>query len=125
MQVKELEQMTQQAMWDGVRYDGSDYVADRDDDRLTGQLKRIWRCMRDGTPRSLHEIATITGDPEASISAQLRHLRKERFGGHEVTKEYQGGGLYLYVLTVKEEVTDAERFEGIDWKRAADAGFDG
>ena len=108
MQVKELEQMTQQAMWDGVRFNGSDYVADRDDDRLTGQLKRIWRCMRDGTPRSLHEIATITGDPEASISAQLRHLRKPRFGGHAVTKEYQGGGLYLYVLTVNDETHAAQ-----------------
>ena len=125
MQVQELEQMTQQTMWDGVRFNGSDYVADRDDDRLTGQLKRIWRCMRDGTPRSLHEIATITGDPEASISAQLRHLRKPRFGGHTVTKTYEGNGLYHYVLVVKEEVTDAERFEGIDWKRASDAGFDG
>ena len=88
--------MTQQAMWDGVRFNGSDYVADRDDDRLTGQLKRIWRCMRDGTPRSLHEIATITGDPEASISAQLRHLRKPRLGGHTVEKRYIDRGVFVY-----------------------------
>ena len=90
--------MTQQAM-----FNGSDYVPDRDDERLSSQLKRVYECMRDGEPRSLHEIATITGDPEASISAQLRHLRKPRFGGHAVTKSYEGNGLYLYVLTVRKE----------------------
>ena len=36
--------------------------------------------------RSLAEIAAHTGFPEASVSAQLRHLRKPRFGGFEVSK---------------------------------------
>ena len=84
-----------------MRFDGSDYVPGRDDDRLTGQLKRIWACMKGGEPRSLNEIARITGDPEASISAQLRHLRKARFGGHKIEKTYEGDGLYLYKLIVR------------------------
>jgi hypothetical protein len=78
------------------RFDGSDYQPVRDDVRLTGQLRRIWDLMADGEWRTLGEIAGATGDPEASISAQLRHLRKPRFGGHLVSKVYLGFGLYSY-----------------------------
>ena len=77
-------------------FSGSDYVEARDHDRLTGQVLRIYELMKDGTQRSLHSIASATGDPEASISAQLRNLKKRAFGGHDVRKRYAGGGLYLY-----------------------------
>ena len=80
----------------GVRFDGADYTPDRDDDRLTGQLLRVWNCMCDGKWRTLAQIEKITGDPPASISAQLRHLRKPRFGAHLVEKEYINNGLYQY-----------------------------
>ena len=83
-----------------VRFNGADYQPGRDDDRLKNQLKRIFDCMRDSQWRTLHEIADITGDPEPSISAQLRHLRKERFGGHTVNRMYVGDGLYRYQLVV-------------------------
>lgn len=81
------------------RFNGSDYVPKRDDARLTGQLLRIWECMKDGHWRTLDEIAYMTGDPPASISAQLRHLRKDRFGAHKVPKRHRGperNGLYEY-----------------------------
>ncbi len=80
------------------RFNGAAYERERDDARLTGQLLRIWDVMHDSVWRSLHQIATKTGDPEASISAQLRHLRKERFGGHKVERRHQGNGLYEYRL---------------------------
>lgn len=79
-----------------MRFAGSDYQPMRDDVRLTGQLLRIWNVVSDQRWRSLDEIARATGDPPASISAQLRHLRKERFGAHTVEKEYLGDGLYRY-----------------------------
>jgi hypothetical protein len=82
------------------RFDGSEYNRSRDDKRLTGQLFRIWECMKDGHWRTLQEIATVTNDPEASISAQLRHLRKPRFGSHEIEKKYLGEGLYEYKLII-------------------------
>ena len=44
--------------------------------------------------------AVATGDPPESVSAQLRHLRKERFGSHTVEKKYLGDGLYVYRLIV-------------------------
>jgi len=84
-----------------TRFDGADYVPERDDIRLTGQLLRVWNVMSDGKWRTLREISDLTNDPEASISAQLRHLRKPRFGGHEVEREYVLNGLYKYKLNIK------------------------
>lgn len=85
------------------RFDGDDYQPERDDPRLTRQILRIFMLMRDGKWRALREIATATGDPEASVSAQLRHLRKERFGGHTVNRRYISKGLYEYQLIVEKE----------------------
>lgn len=84
-----------------IRFNGADYQPERDNDRLHGQLLRIFDCMKSGAWRTLPEIARLTGDPEASISAQLRHLRKPRFGGHTVNREYIGNGLYRYQLVVR------------------------
>jgi hypothetical protein len=84
-----------------IRFDGPAYEPERDDKRLTGQVLRIFNCMKDAKWRTLKEIEQITGDPQASISAQLRHLRKKRFGEHEVNRNHLGNGLYEYQLIVK------------------------
>jgi hypothetical protein len=84
-----------------LRFDGDDYVPPRDDPRLTGQYYRIFALMRDQAWRSLPEIERRTGAPPASISAQLRHMRKPRFGGHTVNRRYLGDGLYEYQLVVR------------------------
>ena len=84
----------------------SDYVPARDNKRLTGQTLRIATCMMDGQWRSLAEIEAITGDPTASISAQLRHLRKERCGAHIVNKNYLGNGLWHYQLKKNTDTLD-------------------
>jgi len=86
------------------RFNGSDYKPELDDVRLTGQIERVFRCMKDGEWRGLRLIADITGDPEASVSAQLRHLRKERFGNHTVEKKRYGeakNGYFKYRLLVR------------------------
>ncbi len=82
------------------RFDGSVYDPARDDGRLRRQLGRVYALMRDGRWRTLFEIAEATGDPQTSISAQLRHLRKPRFGGHDVQKRRRTalGGTYEYRL---------------------------
>ena len=80
------------------KFNGADYQPTRDNPRLTSQFKRIFYLMKDGVPRTLGEIAEDTGDPESSISAQLRHMRKERFGQHFVNREHLGNGLYSYAL---------------------------
>jgi hypothetical protein len=83
-----------------MRFDGATYDPERDCVRLTGQYLRIWNVMSDGLFRTLSAIAKETGDPEASISARLRDFRKERFGSHEIEREYLGSGLYQYKLIV-------------------------
>jgi Fic family protein len=86
------------------RFTGSDYDRELDDARLTGQILRIYDLMQDGEWRTLAEIETITGDPQASISAQLRHLRKKRFGYHTVNKQRRACylGTFEYQLIVNE-----------------------
>lgn len=87
------------------RFDGSDYVPERDDKRLKGQLLKIVECMKDGRWRTLPEIAYITKAPTTSVSAQLRHLRKKRFGSHFVNKDYMGNGLWLYQLILRKKTS--------------------
>ncbi len=85
------------------RFNGPVYVPRHDQKRLSGQIERVFILMRDGHWRTLPEIAMRTNDPEASISAQLRHLRKYRFGEHTVDKQPRGNrsvGLWEYRLTV-------------------------
>jgi len=81
-----------------LRFNGADYVPDRDDPRLSKQIYRVWNAMYDEKWKTLWEISLLTGDPEASISAQLRHLRKKRFGSHTVERRHIGNGLYEYRL---------------------------
>lgn len=95
-----------EARFEHPRFDGATYEPRYDDARLTGQLRRIWDVMRDGSWHTLHEVAEATGDPEASISAQLRHLRKPRFGQHTIERRTRGvreSGLYEYRLVVMVE----------------------
>ena len=74
----------------------------RDDDRLTVQYRRIFALMRDGAWRTLDDISRSTGDPAASVSAQLRHMRKPAFGSHVVEKQHIEHGLWQYRLLVNE-----------------------
>ena len=83
----------------GADFDGADYNPELDKVRLTGQMKRIWNVMKSGRWMTLKGIEEITGDPQASISAQLRCFRKKKFGGFTVERErVEDSGLYRYRL---------------------------
>ncbi len=41
---------------------------------------------------TLHELGRLTGYGEASVSAQLHHLRKPEFGSYEVDKRQRSEG---------------------------------
>jgi hypothetical protein len=84
--------------------DGVTFDQERDGKRLQAQHARVFEVMKDGMWRSLHAIARLTGDPEASISARLRDLRKDKFGGHEVERRYVQHGLWEYRLKVQREL---------------------
>lgn len=90
-----------------LRFNGAVYSKEHDDLRLTGQILRIFDLMKDGLFRTLSEISSATGDPETSCSAQIRHLRKERFGSHRVDKRSRGkrsNGLWEYSLIVNKGI---------------------
>ncbi len=56
---------------------------------------------------TLRELAELTGYGEASISAQLRHLRKAQFGGYLVAKRRRGpaksDGIWEYRIAGRSE----------------------
>lgn len=97
MQIDFLQQGSDRPRFDKLRFNGDDYKPELDNIRLGTQIFAVYNLMKDGKKRTLQEIASTTGYPESSVSAQLRHLRKVRFGAHDVRKERVGeGGTYLY-----------------------------
>jgi len=87
-------------------FDGPEYRPE-DHGRLSKQHDRIKDLMLDGEWRTLEEIAQATGDPASSVSAQLRHLRKPRFGGYTVERRARGQrdhGLFEYRVMPKQSV---------------------
>jgi hypothetical protein len=97
-----------------LRFDGADYSPEADQERLGAQFMRIRDVMLNRPWRTLAEIEALTGDPQSSISAQLRHMRKPRFGAYVVSKRrrHEGGGTYEY------HVADPGEQEGGPMKRS-------
>jgi hypothetical protein len=90
-----------------LRFSGDDYVPELDAARLAGQIERVYSVLSDGDYWwTLDEIEREIRrrfdlhDPEPSISAQIRHLRKPRFGSHSIEKRRRGEetGLFEYRL---------------------------
>jgi len=82
-----------------AEFDGYTYEPEFDQNRLRGEMSRVYRVIKDGDWHTLSEISFLTGDPEAGISARLRDLRKKKFGGHVVNRRRRGDpkhGLFEY-----------------------------
>ncbi len=78
---------------------GPAFNAALDGARIHEQMARIREFMLAVEWKTLSEISAATGDPPASVSAQLRHLRKARFGAYTVNKRRRGTpgkGLWEY-----------------------------
>ncbi len=81
-------------------FDGPEYQPELDFVRLSGQIQAIRDFMlAQSAWLTLPEICAGlrtqhpgSGFPENSVQAQLRHLRKPRFGGYEVGKRRRGDG---------------------------------
>lgn len=76
--------------------DGETFNQERDLSRLNRQARDVFDYMRHGQWRTLADIAANTGHPEASISARIRDMKKERFGGFKIEKRYIANGLWQY-----------------------------
>ncbi len=91
---------------------GKSYNEEIDGERIHKQYERIRDFMLGCEWRTLAEIAAALDYPEASISAQLRHLRKRIFGGYDVQKQRRTpeGGTWEYRVRGKMAET---LFEGV------------
>jgi hypothetical protein len=87
-----------------AHFDGKTYDPALDHDRLAKQLGRVFDTMSKGRWLGLGQIqASISvrcgkRDSEAGISARLRDLRKNKFGGYVVERRRSDKGYFEYKL---------------------------
>ncbi len=89
-----------------MRFDGEAVDPILDGPRLGRQLAAVRDyCLGlNGGFATLRQISEAVGSGEASVSAQLRNLRKEKFGSFIVERCRGSGGLFFYrVLRPKPE----------------------
>lgn len=84
------------------RFDGATYEPAHDCDRLSGQLLAVFQATADHRWHTLAHLARVADASEASVSARLRDLRKDRFGSHVIERKRVDGGLYVYKRQPKE-----------------------
>jgi len=87
----------------GADFDGETYEPELDKVRLTGMLQRVYSAMSSGAWCSLSHLARTAQGSEASVSARIRDLRKEKFGGFEVQRKRIERGLFHYRLVLGQE----------------------
>lgn len=97
------------SMWfDGETIGEGDSEGLSDNERLGGLLLAVREFMSDGEWHTLAEIQRACGGTEASCSARLRDLRKERFGKRTVLREPITRGLFKYRLLGRGESVPTE-----------------
>ena len=76
---------------------GSTFKSERDQKRLSKQLKTVHDVMQDGRKRTLRQLADDAGCPEASASARFRDLVRLSY---PMMKENLGSGTWTYWMVV-------------------------
>ena len=84
--------------------DGYTFDPALDGRRLAAQHNRVLAILKQGGWYTLAEIAALTHDPEASVSARIRDLRKPRFGKHTVDRRRRTQGQFEYRLNDRPEL---------------------
>jgi hypothetical protein len=78
---------------------GPAYSPALDGERIAKQHEVIRDFMLRSGWKTLAEIEQALGYPQASVSAQLRHLRKTRFGSYQVEKRRRSDSQWEYAVT--------------------------
>lgn len=78
---------------------GETFDQARDGARLGAQYLRVKAFMQDGQWHTLTAICSATGDPQASVSARLRDMRRD---GFKVERVHFDKGVWLY-KAIKQE----------------------
>jgi hypothetical protein len=95
---------------------GVTYERDKDGKRLWTQLGAVKQLLVHGAEaraggqwRTLKDLKTILWThfliraSEAGISARIRDLRKEKFGGYQVERKRLSAGLWAYRIKAEDE----------------------
>lgn len=82
-------------------FGGVTYERDKDYVRLSTLLMRVQTFMSDKCWHTLPEIQSVAGGSEASCSARLRDMRKDKFGGSIIERRRRSVGLFEYRLGVR------------------------
>ena len=87
-------------MSDPTFFDGETITPSLDNVRLATLMERVTLFMGDNQWHTLREIADRCRGSEASVSARLRDLRKDRHGNRYVSKQRvkDAPGLWQYRL---------------------------
>lgn len=83
-------------------FGGVTFDPEQDKERLGEQLWRVLNVCLDGNWHTLSELSEKTGDPESSISARLRDIRK-KYGSAamESRRLKEGKGTWIYRVHVR------------------------
>lgn len=83
-------------------FGGQTFSPARDGKRLAAQFDAVREVMLEKQWRTLTELQTLVSDRYGivaslpAISARVRDLRKLKFGGYHVERDYVGAGLWRY-----------------------------
>jgi hypothetical protein len=77
-------------------------------EKSTG-ISRLLAALRAADAHlSLPELHQLTNDPLASISANIRNLKKEKYGAHRIDRRIRSGNLWEYRLVKERRPPDAD-----------------
>lgn len=88
--------MTQPALDFTARFDSGIALTPADHERLSKQIDRVHAIVSDGAWYAVSDVRQAiqrrfgVSDPENSIQAQLRNLRKSKFGGYAIERRRIG-----------------------------------
>ena len=82
-------------------FDGNTYESKKDFQRLTAQLGKVSNALMSAKWLTLAELEQLLHEPQASISARIRDLRKPKFGGLLIDRRRRSEGTFEYRLDMK------------------------
>ena len=80
------------------QFTGTYYKVIKANGKLKTAIDKVYDACNVNRPVTLAEVSSITGVPEASVSAAIRSLRKSKYGSHEVETTHIANGLHSYKL---------------------------
>ena len=87
-----------------MNFEGKTFDAVLDGPRLSSQLERVKAVLKNGQWITLRMLAHAVGGSEASVSARIRDMRKEKFGGFHIERRRDpkdpSSGVWQYRLII-------------------------